>query len=138
MFSQEARDNPMFAQEARDDPMFSQEARDNPMFAQEARDDPMFSQEARDNPMFAQEAWDDPMVASECGCKAAVLRIRLTLGTATRLVAWECEKRGWFTCKDNVDLLRIGFTTCNSSSGDERLRIPWNWESEYAVVLTCL
>ncbi|PKI56804.1 hypothetical protein CRG98_022762 [Punica granatum] len=46
-----------------------------------------------------KEARDDPMVASECGCKATVLRIRLTVGTATRLVAWECEKRGWFTCK---------------------------------------
>ncbi|OWM76845.1 hypothetical protein CDL15_Pgr016492 [Punica granatum] len=59
----------------------------------------MFAQEARDNPMFAQEARDDPMVASECGCKAAVLRIGLTLGTVTCLVAWECEKRWWFTCK---------------------------------------
>ncbi|PKI57418.1 hypothetical protein CRG98_022192 [Punica granatum] len=78
------------------------------------------------------------LVVSECGCKAAVLRIGLTLGTATRLVAWESENRGWFTRKENADLPRIDFMTCDSSSGNERLRIPWNWESESAVVLACL
>ncbi|PKI48882.1 hypothetical protein CRG98_030730 [Punica granatum] len=40
------------------------------------------------------------LVVSQCGCKAVVLRIELTLGTATRLVAWESENRGWFTRKD--------------------------------------
>ncbi|OWM78333.1 hypothetical protein CDL15_Pgr001054 [Punica granatum] len=32
-------------------------------------------------------------------------------------------------------IYRGDFMTCNSSSGDEHLRIPWNWESESAVVL---
>ncbi|PKI35961.1 hypothetical protein CRG98_043643 [Punica granatum] len=36
-------------------------------------------------------------IVSECGCKGAVLRLGLTLGTATCLVAWESENREWFT-----------------------------------------
>ncbi|OWM76939.1 hypothetical protein CDL15_Pgr011664 [Punica granatum] len=65
--------------------------------AQEARDDPIVAQEAQDDPMVVQEARDDPIFASKCGCKAAVLRLGLTLENATHLVAWESENREWFT-----------------------------------------
>ncbi|PKI49921.1 hypothetical protein CRG98_029705 [Punica granatum] len=43
------------------------------------------------------------LVVSECGCKAAALRIGLTLGAATRLVTWESENRRWFTRRGRHD-----------------------------------
>ncbi|PKI68900.1 hypothetical protein CRG98_010693 [Punica granatum] len=45
----------------------------------------------------------DALIVYECICKAVVLTIGLTLGIATRLVAWESENRGWFTCRDRHD-----------------------------------
>ncbi|PKI74251.1 hypothetical protein CRG98_005372 [Punica granatum] len=71
----------------------------------EARDDPIVAQEAQDDPMVVQEARDDPIFASKCGCKAAVLRLGLTLENATHLVAWESENREWFTRRGCTELL---------------------------------
>ncbi|PKI73262.1 hypothetical protein CRG98_006339 [Punica granatum] len=60
---------------------------------------PAVDKQYRDDLGYARCERKRRMTLVVCGCKAAVLRIGLTLGTATRLVAWESENRGWFTRK---------------------------------------
>ncbi|PKI42001.1 hypothetical protein CRG98_037619 [Punica granatum] len=93
-----------------------QEVRVIVLSTREVRDDPILAQEARDDPMWRRKHGMTPclhrkramtLVVFECGCKVVVLRIGLTLGTATRHVAWESENRGWFTRRGRHNSLLV-------------------------------